>query len=204
MKTATPISFLLLCALLLAGCALVRRTAIPPAAKVTSGATTVEQTGEARVAASAKAEEKTQTITIPAGSTVWQDVETGQFRYTLGAAVPLRTQTRTESVTAPGAFEPPAPPTIAEEKAAQADYWTTLGYRAGMFIGGAAALFGLVRAWNLVMWGGVAVAGACLTGLFVQSHPTLLLIIGLGAALAFAGPYLWHTKLKKQEGTTAP
>jgi hypothetical protein len=200
MTTARPLSLLLLIVLLSAGCGLlpqpVRRAAIPAAAKATSGTTTVEQTGEARVAASAKAETTTQTVTIPAGSTVTQDAQTGQFRYTLGAAVPLRIETRTEQVTAPGAFEPPAPPSIGEEKAAQADFWTVLAARAGLAVGCAVALFGLVKDWPLLMWGGGAVAAACLFALFVQRHPALLAVVGIGAALAVVGPILWHTKIK--------
>lgn len=204
MKTAIA-NALLLIGLLLAGCALlpksIRRNAVPPAATVTAGAATVVQTGEAAQPASAKVETKAQSVTIPAGSTVWQDKETGEFRYTLGAAVPLRFEARTESVNAPGAFQPPSAPSVAEEKAAQADYWTTLATRAGLCLGLAAALFGLVKDWPLVMWGGAAIAGACLFALFVQRHPALLAVVGIGAALAVAGPYLWHTKIKPKEPT---
>ena len=66
----------------------------------------------------------------------------------------------------------------------------------GLIVGVSAAIFGLVRAWNLVMWGGVAVAGACAFGIFVQQAPWLFAIIGAGVALKFAGPYIWHTQIK--------
>ena len=201
MKTAGPCSFVVLAVLLLAACTTPsqRRAAVPPTAKIASGTTTVEQTGEALHPATAKAETKKQTVTIPAGSIAWQDAKTGELRYQLGSAVPLATETHSESVTAPGAFEPPAPPTIAEEKAAQADFWSVMGYRAAMCVGIAAAVFGLVKGWDLVMWGGLAVGGAGLFGLFVKSHPALLAIIGLGVALKIAGPWIYHTKIKPLE-----
>jgi hypothetical protein len=102
------------------------------------------------------------------------------------------------------AFTPDKPPTIGEEKSAQADYWTTLGLRVGIAVGAALAIFGLVRGWDMVMYGGAAISGACLFGLFVQKHPTLLLIIGLGAALVVVGPIIWHTKLKRLAPATEP
>lgn len=174
----------------------IRRAAIPPAATATAGTTTVTQKGEAQTPATASAATTRRSLTLPAGSVVWQDASTGEIRYRLGNDTPITTEVRTEHVNAPAAFTPPKPPTVAEEAEAKADFWTRLGLQAGIFVGGAAGIFGLVRAWPMVMWGGVAVCGACLFGLFVKNHPALLIVIGLGVALKFVGPLLWHTKVK--------
>jgi len=173
-----------------------RRTPEPPKATVTAAQTTVTQSGTAQTPATAKTEANAQSIPLPAGTVVWTDQQTGAIRYTLSRDSVLTSTQRTEQATAPAAFQPPKPPTIAEEKEAQADFWTTLGYRIGVAVGIAAALYGMVNAWPMVMWGGAAVSGACLFGLFVKSHPALLLIIGLGVTLKFVGPLLWHTQLK--------
>jgi len=74
----------------------------------------------------------------------------------------------------------------------------------GTLVGLAAGIFGLVRGWDLIMYGGGAIAAACLFAIFVQNYPWILAIIGIGAALAVAGPYLWHTKVKHLQGQTPP
>lgn len=183
---------------LAAGCGIVSaaRKVVAPAATVTAGGTTVTQKGDAQTPGSAKTETKSQNVTLPAGTVVWQDFKTGEVRYRLGQDTVLQSETRTEQATAPASFTPPKPPTAAEEANAKADFWTVLGYRVGVFVGVAAALYGMVHAWPMVMWGGAAVGGACLFGLFVKSHPLLLVIIGIGVALKVAGPLLWHTKIK--------
>lgn len=71
----------------------------------------------------------------------------------------------------------------------------------GLLVGVAAAIFGLVRMWNFVMWGGIAVAGASAIALFIHAYPWLLAVVGAGIALKFAGPYLWYTKVKHLEPT---
>lgn len=190
---------------LLSGCAQqVRRNAVPPQAVVAAGGTVVEQKGEAQTPATARVEEKRQTLTLPAGTVVWQDVKTGEIRYRLGVDTPLVAETKVEQATAPAAFTPPAAPTVKEEAEAKADYWTVIGYRIGVFVGIAAAIFGATRNWPMVMWGGISVSGACLAGLFIKSHPVLLIFIGAGVLLKVVGPILWHTKLKHLEPTTTP
>jgi hypothetical protein len=69
-------------------------------------------------------------------------------------------------------------------------------YRIALIVGIAAAIFGLVRNWDLVMWGGAAMAGAAACGLFVQRHPVLFAVIGGGLALGIAGVLIWHLRLK--------
>lgn len=174
----------------------VRRAAIPPVATVVAGGTTVEQRGEASTPASARTEEKRQSVTLPAGTVVWQDERTGTIRYRLGTDTKLEAVTTVEQATAPAAFTPPKPPTVAEEAEAKADFWSDLGLKACILVGAVGALWGFTQHWPMVAWGGVAIAGGGLFGLFVQRHPLLLILIGLGIALKVAGPLLWHTKLK--------
>lgn len=187
------------------GCSLVSRVrkAVAPVATITAGATTVTQKGDAQTPANAKTETKTGEITIPAGSLVAFNEKTGALEYRLSKDTPLRAETRTETANGPAAFTPPAPPTAHEEASAKADALTTIGLRIALAVGVAAALFGLVRDWTLVMWGGTAVAGAGLFGLFVQAHPLLLLVIGLGVAAAVIGPWIYHRKIKPQANATA-
>ena len=120
----------------------------------------------------------------------------GEIKYRLDVPAVLAAETKVEQATAPAAFTPPAAPTVKEEAEAKADYWTIIGYRVGVFVGIAAAIFGVTRNWPMVMWGGISVAGACLAGLFIKSHPVLLVFIGAGVLLKVVGPLLWHTKLK--------
>lgn len=182
----------LLC-LLLPGCAALRPKPKPPAATVTTAAGTIlTQTGDAQVPASVSTKTTTQSMTLPTGTLVWQNREKDLIQYQLARDTPLTTTVRAEEAKAPQSFTPPAPPTPAEE----ADGKAVLYYRIGVVVGIAAALFGLVRDYTMVMVGGGCVAGACLFGLFVKSHPALLVIIGLGVALKFVGPILWHTQLK--------
>mgnify|MGYP000125473080 CR=1 FL=1 len=182
---------------LLSGCAQqVRRNAVPPQAVVAAGGTVVEQKGEAQTPATARVEEKRQTVTLPTGTVVWQDAKSGEIKYRLDVPAVLAAETKVEQATAPAAFTPPAAPTVKEEAEAKADYWTIIGYRVGVFVGIAAAIFGVTRNWPMVMWGGISVAGACLAGLFIKSHPVLLVFIGAGVLLKVVGPLLWHTKLK--------
>lgn len=176
------------------------RRALPPVAAIaTPTGASLTQSGDAAVPASVSTKTATQTMTLPAQSAVWIDAKTGAVEYRLAKDTPLTTTTTTEEAKAPQAFTPPAPPTPTEEKDAQVQVW----YRIGVAIGMAAAIFGLVRGWDMVMWGGASVAGACLFGLFVKSHPLLLVFIGAGIALKFAGPYIWHTQLKNQTVKTS-
>lgn len=71
-------------------------------------------------------------------------------------------------------------------------------------VGLAVGLFGLVRGWDFVMYGGGAVAGACAFALFIQAHPLVFVVIGIGVALKIVGPLLWHTKLKHHENKPDP
>lgn len=176
----------------LCSCSLNRKTQSPTATVTTPTGTVLTQTGDAATPASVSTKTATQTIVVPAQSVVWQNDQTGQLQYRLAKDSVMTAVTKTEEAKAPQAFTPPAPPTPGEEADAKAKFW----YRIGVAVGGVAGVFGLVRGWDWVMYGGGSVAAGCLFGLFVQSHPVLLIVIGLGAAVAIAGPVIWHTKLK--------
>lgn len=136
------------------------------------------------------------TIPIPEGSTIVFNERLGEMAIKVSKPTQIalnRTETHVEG---PVSFTPDKAPTIKEEKDAQSDYWVKLGLYACVLIGGSAAIFGLVRQWNMVMYGGIAVLGSGLFGLFVQRHPILLLVIGLGVALKVAGPAIWHLQVK--------
>ncbi len=136
-------------------------------------------------------------MALPEGTKLEFNEKLGVFTIVLSKASELAVNRQETAIQGPVSFTPDKAPTVKEESDAKSDFWTTLGLRAGAAIGVALAIFGLVRAWDMVMYGGAAVAAGCLFGLFVQKHPVLLLIIGLGIALVVAGPLIWHTKLKK-------
>lgn len=131
-------------------------------------------------------------VPIPAGSRI--TVETpAPTAATVSLPSPVLSQSvTTESITGPSSFTPPVGPTPSEQSAGTVKLYSWFG----VIIGAMAAIFGLVRGWNMVMYGGIAIAGACLLAIFVQAYPWLFAIIGLGAGIAYAGPYIWHTKLK--------
>lgn len=136
------------------------------------------------------------TITLPEGSTFDFNEKLGVVRLTLSKAAQMALNRTDTAIEGPKSFTPDKAPTIKEEKQAESDFWTDIGMKIGMVLGGAIALFGLVRGWDMVMFGGAAISGASMTGLFVSRNPSLFLLIGGGLALALAGPYLWHTKIK--------
>lgn len=192
-----PVSFLML-PLILSGCALLRKGEVtPPAASVTlAGGAKLDQTGSAQVPAKVTSDVVSSVVPVPAGSTVIVDEKKpGVISVQLSGQTEVRTEARKESAEAPKAFTPPAPPTPSETADGQAQLY----YRIGLVIGIAAALFGLVRDYTLLMIGGAAVAGGCLIALFVKAHPLVLVLIGAGVALKIAGPALWHLKLKHLE-----
>lgn len=136
------------------------------------------------------------TISVPEGSTFDFNEKLGMVRLTLAKASQMALNRTETAVDGPKSFTPDKAPTIQEEKRAESDFWTDIGMKVGMVLGGAIALFGLVRGWDMVMLGGAAISGASMAGLFMSRNPWLFLLIGGGLALSVAGPYLWHTKLK--------
>lgn len=186
--------------LLFSGCALVRRMRPPTATVTTPTGAVLTQTGDAQVPASVSTKTATQTLTLPAQSAVWQNAQTGAIEYRLSKDTPLTTVTKTEEAKAPQSFTPPTPPTVAEVKEAQSLVWYRIGVAAGL----ALAIFGLVRGWDMVMVGGGAVAGGSLFALFVQAHPLVAVVIGIGVGAAIVGPFIFHTQIKNLPVPAAP
>lgn len=175
----------------------VRHVAESPSLVVTpTGGVSIS--GDSQVAPKVDTAKTDSVLPIPEGSTFVFNEKLATVTLTVSKATSLalnRTETKVEG---PKSFTPDKAPTIAEEKAAESDFWTMLGLRAGIAIGAALGIFGLVRSWDMVMYGGIAISGACLFGLFVQKHPVLLAVIGLGVAACVIGPIIWHTKLKNK------
>lgn len=177
----------------LTGCSWLPKVHPPKATITTPSGAVMSQTGDAQIPAKVSVNSAVTTIPLPAGTALSVDPQKpGQVEMKLSAPTVLKTETRLESATAPQAFTPPAPPTPSELAEGKARLWLWIG----LCVGVAAGLFGLVRAWNLVMTGGAVTAGACAFGLFIQLHPIVFVIAGAGLALKIAGPYIWHTQVK--------
>lgn len=192
MKTLLPLIFALFFLCLPAGCA-VGRHVVTPAARSTAGAASIMQTGDAAKPAQAATNTQSASVPIPAGSTVVFNDKLGTLAVTLSGETILHTETRTDTVTGPQAFTPPAPPTPTDEAKGKAALWLRIGLVVGIAAGG----FGLVERWSLVALGGGSVAAACFLGLSIEAIPGWLwAVLGIGGALAVAGPIIWHTKVK--------
>lgn len=179
------------------GCQLLPRGVTAPAAELTlAGGARLKQNGSAESPAKVTSDTTTTTVPVPAGSTVTTDEKKpGIVTVTLAGQTEIKTEARKETAEAPKAFTPPAPPSPSEIATARAAGW----FWAGICGGVAGGLFGLVRGWDLLMYGGAAIAAGCALGLFVQQHPLVLVLIGCGVAAAVIGPTLWHLKLKHLE-----
>lgn len=164
----------------------------------------VKVAGDAAVAPKVDTKSSASKVTIPEASTIVFNEKLGTMTLTFSKASEITVSKNETAIQGPVAFTPEKGPTVAEESKAKADFWTLLGLRVGTAVGTALAVFGLVRMWNLVMYGGVAIAAACLFGLFVHSHPVLLLFIGLGVAAVVIGPTVWHLQIKKLVPPTQP
>lgn len=160
----------------------------------------VKQAGDVAQPAQVTTSTTKTELPIPAGAKVSIEIPVPVEGKPTPPPVVLSSVTTTEHVVAPTSFQPPAPPTPAQLADGQMKVWFWIG----LIVGGAAALFGLVRGWNMVMYGGLCVAGACAFGIFVQNSPWLLAVIGLGVALKIAGPTLYHTVVKKLEEKQTP
>ncbi len=189
--------------LLLSGCksAPVRHIAQSPLVGIT-GDGSITMSGDTPAPAKVDTTSTGSVMPIPEGSTFVFNEKLGTMSLTVSKATQIALNRKETVVQGAAAFTPDKAPTVKEEKDAQSDYWVKLGLYACVLVGGCSAIFGLVRGWNLVMIGGIAVLGSGLFGLFIQRHPLLLLAIGLGVALKFVGPILWHTKLKQLEKPT--
>jgi hypothetical protein len=152
--------------------------------------------GDSQVQPKVEIKKDESVIILPEGSTFDFNEKLGTIRLTLSKKSQIALNRTETAIEGPKSFTPDKAPTIQEEKRAESDFWTDMGMKVGMVLGGAIALFGLVRGWDMVMLGGAAISGASMAGIFLSRNPGLFLLIGGGLALSVAGPYLWHTKLK--------
>lgn len=166
---------------------------------ITTTPTTVELKGDAQIPAKVDTKKTESTLTIPEGSRFEFNDKLNTLSLTLARATTMTTQRHEQAITGPVAFMPDKAPTVQEISDAKQSFWVGLGLKAGLAFGSAAAVFGLVRDWNLVMYGGAAIAAACAFGLFVEKHPILLMAIGLGVAAVVIAPILWYSKIKPLE-----
>lgn len=190
--------------LVLAGCSSIWRPALPktPSIEVKEGITTLS--GDAKIPAKVDTKKTDSVLTIPEGSRFEFNEKLGIMSLLMAKASQIALNRTETAITGPIAFDPPKQPTVKEIAEAKSDYWTALGLKLGLAAGVAASLFGLVRGWDFVMYGGGCVAAACAFGIFVEKHPLLLALIGLGAAAAVVGPWIYHTKIKHLDPETKP
>lgn len=193
MRFASILGALCLLAPLFPGCNTARKAASrPPSATATAGGTSISQDGAAAAPASANKTTTQTAATIPPGVAVTAHAD-GSLTWTTAAPLSVVTTRTAESVTGPAAFTPPAPPTPTEEAAGRASLWMRLGLVAGIALG----VFGLVRGWDFVAYGGGAIAAGCVAGMALASIPGWLwAFFGVGAAACAIGPLIWHWKLK--------
>lgn len=193
---------LLVSALLMgaSGCSTLHRVISPSSTTTTPGGMTLTQTGDAAKPASVSTTTEAKTVPLPAGTNIVFDEKLNTVTLQLSQPTTLKTETKTEVATAPQAFTPPAPPTPVQVAAGRAQAW----FWVGLVVGVAVGLFGLVRDWDFVMYGGGAVAGACAFAIFVEAHPLVFVVIGIGVALKFAGPYFWHMYVKPTAAPAPP
>lgn len=187
-------------AMLVAGCALPGRPTRPPKpaeGSAQAGRVALTQTGTAETPATARSIATAETIPIPAGSTVSIDTS-GTVTITPAAPTTYTAARSDDSATGPQSFTPPAAPTPADEAEGRA----RLLYRLAIAAGGVAFLFGLIRGWDFVAWGGAALSGGAALGLFMQ-HPLALALVGGGMAFALAGVLLWHLVLKPRQAAAS-
>lgn len=186
---------LLVCVVIMPGCVSPKNWLNRVSAVVKTPTTQVEQAGAVAQPTQVTTQTTKTDVPIPAGAKVTIEMPPAKpdDKPTI-----LTTSTTTEHVVGPTSFQPPLPPSPGDLASGTLKVW----FYVGLVVGCAAALFGLVRGWNLVMYGGLCVAGACAFAIFVQSSPWVFALIGLGVALKFAGPYIWHTQIKKTETIT--
>lgn len=194
--------YLVIFCLFLTGCSSIWRPALPktPTIEVKEGVVTTS--GDAKIPGKVDTKKTGSVLTIPEGSRFEFNEKLGVMSLTMAKAGQIALNRTETAVEGPVAFDPPKQPTVKEIAEAKSDYWTSLGLKLGLAAGVAASLFGLVRGWDFVMYGGGCVAAACAFGIFVERHPILLAVIGLGAAAAIVGPWIYHTKLKHLDPAT--
>lgn len=160
----------------------------PPAATISTPAAQVTQTGTAAVPASAGVTTEARAVPLPAGSEITFNEKLGTVTLKLSRDSALSTETRTEHVTGPQSFDPPAPPTPAE----QAKGFGVRAFWVGALI--CLALAGL-SAWagHYLAAGCFGLAGVALPVLASFVASTAAMLAGVGLVAAGAGLFIaWH------------
>jgi hypothetical protein len=195
MKTRAFVVLAACCLTAFTGCNTIRPAAKSPETTATAGGVSLSQSGDAAQPAHASETTTTTATVIPPGVPVTWHAD-GSVTFTPAAPLNLTTTRSEASATGPAAFTPPTP---TEEAAGRASLWMRLGLVAGIALG----VFGIVRGWDLVGYGGGAIAAGCVAGLALASVPPWLwAVFGVGAAACIIGPALWHTRLKKETTPT--
>lgn len=153
--------------------------------------------GDSQVQPKVETKQSEALIKLPEGSTFDFNEKLGTIRLTISKASQMALNRTETAIEGPKSFTPDKAPTIQEEKQAESDFLMDIGLKSAMALGAAIALFGLVRGWDMVMMGGAAISLGSAAGVFINRNPMLFMVIGAGVALLVAGPWFWHTKLKK-------
>lgn len=176
----------------------------PESPKVTvseKGAVTLS--GDTSKPADVKTATSTGSMTLPEGSSIVFNEKLGTLSVVMAKASQIALNRTETAVKGPEAFEPAKPPSAQEIADAEAEASTKKKLYLALFAGLALAIFGLVRHWDLVMYGGGAIALAAYIGLVVvkslKDHPWIGQVITAGIVLAVAGPLVYHLKIKKLE-----
>lgn len=159
----------------------------------------VSVTGDAKTAPTVDTKETDVVMPIPEGSRIERDEKSGITSITLAKATQMAVNRTETAIKGPVAFDPPKAPTVQEVAKAESDTKTRGWLWIGMIGGGALAAFGMVRAWDLVMYGGGSVAAACAVGVFMVNHPIIAFVVVAGVVVAIVGPAIYHLKIKPLE-----
>lgn len=188
---------LLLVFLFLAGC----RNGLyvpksPTSTVTTTDGTVITTTGDTPTPPKSEITKTKTTLPLALGQALVFDSRNGKLELTLSRDVTLTNEVTQTKIEGPTSFKPPAPPTISDVKKEERKTYLYVV----LFLGVAAAIFGLVRDWHVLMVGGACVAGAAYLGIFVTDHPVITILVCAAGGFMVAGPYVYHL-LKLQ---TAP
>lgn len=190
--------FLLSLVIVSAGCKSVPKTETPSLRVTSPISGNITATGDAQTPAKIESAQTETTIPLPAHSQVSfvpaTETEPSKTVVTLAAPTIARTVTKSENVTAPRAFTPPAPPSASDIARADGVRW--------FYIAG--AVFA-VAALALVYFQHYKAAGCAALGAFLVptlanllSHQSAMLAavaLGVASVVLFAAWYLAKSKL---------
>lgn len=165
----------------------------PAEGRAAAGTAEIVQTGAAEVPATAGSTAARDTMPIPAGSVVSIDT-LGAVRIEPAAPTTWTGERRADHATGPASYRPPDPPSPADIAEGRA----RLVYRYAVGLGAVLLLFGLVKGFPAVAWGGAALGAGAALGITLQ-HPAVNVVIGVGLGAAVAGVLIWFFLLRPRE-----